>query len=207
MAGGIVLGRDLLEEACFLIRRENKMELDETIKGRRSIRRYLRKDIPAPVIDALLGLATCAPSSMNGQPWCFIVIRNDKTKGELAEIKNRYCPIEKKMYKADFLRYAPVVIIVCVDKQKSHERDVENAVLAAANIMLGAYSMGLGSVYMSAYKTDEPRVSEDIRQTLDIPEHIAPITIIPIGYPDETPEPKKVRSLNEIVFYEAFGKK
>ncbi len=137
----------------------------------------------------------------------FCRCRNERTKKELVEIKNRHCPVEKKMYRADFIQNAPVVIIVCVDQHKSYGRDVENAVLAAANIMLGAHSMGVGSVYMSAYKTDEPRVSGDIRQALGIPEHIAPITMIPLGYPDETPEPKTVQSLDEIVFYEAFGKK
>ena len=136
-----------------------KMEIDETIKGRRSIRRYQEKDISDSVIKELLDLARYAPSSMDGQPWHFIVVREDKRKKQLAEIKNKYCPVEKQMYKADFLQNAPVVIVVCVDKQKSYDREVENAVLATANIMLGAYSRGLGSVYMSAYKPDDPGIN------------------------------------------------
>ena len=179
------------------------MDMDATIKGRRSIRKYQLKEVPDSVIEELLNLATYAPSSMNGQPWHFVVVRNERTKKQLVEIKNRHCPVEKKMYRADFLQNAPVVIIICVDQHKSYGRDVENAVLAAANIMLGAHSMGVGSVYMSAYKSGEPRVAEDIRQALDIPEHVAPITIIPLGYPDETPEPKEIRSLAEMVAYEA----
>jgi nitroreductase len=79
--------------------------------------------------------------------------------------------------------------------------------LAAANIMLGAYGMGIGTVYMSAYRHDDPGISEEIRQTLGIPKNVDPITIIPLGYPGETPEPKTMRSLDEAVFYETFGKK
>jgi nitroreductase len=180
------------------------MDLDKAIKGRRSIRKYKAKDIPDSVIKELLHLAEYAPSSMNGQPWHFIVVKNDKTKKLLAEIKNRYCPPEKRDYKADFLESAPAVIIVCVDKQKSHEREVENAILAAANIMLAAYGRGLGSVYMSAYTTAEPRISEEIRQILAIPDNIDPITIIPLGYPDEIPGPKDLRPLEDIMHYEKF---
>ena len=83
------------------------MHLDETIKGRRSIRKYRLEDISDSVIKELLHLATCAPSSVNGQPWNFIVIRNDRRKRKLVEIKNRYCPVEKQMYRADFLQNAP----------------------------------------------------------------------------------------------------
>jgi nitroreductase len=70
--------------------------------------------------------------------------------------------------------------------------------------MLGAYSRGLGSVYISAYTTAEPRISEEIRKILDIPEGFNPITIIPIGYPDEAPEPKELRPLEEMIHYESF---
>ena len=182
------------------------MDLDKTIKGRRSIRRYLEEPIPDFLIEELLDLARYAPSSMNGQPWYFIVIRNDETKRQLVAIKNKHCPAEKRMYKADFLQNAPVVVVVCVDREQSFNRGVENAVLAAANIMLGACRRGLGTVYMSAYRGDDPSVCKEIRQTLDIPENVDPITIIPLGYPSETPEPKTVKSLDQIVFHEAFGK-
>ena len=70
------------------------MKFDEVIRGRRSIRTFKDKDIPNPVIEDLLNLAMHAPSSMNGQPWQFIVIRDMATKKKLVEIKNKYCPVE-----------------------------------------------------------------------------------------------------------------
>jgi nitroreductase len=182
------------------------MEIDKTIKERRSIRRYQDRDIPDSVIKELLSLAIYAPSSMNGQPWCFIVVRAEKTKNRLAEIKNRYCPLEKQDYKADFLRKAPVIIVVCVDKQKSYEREIENGVLATGHLLLAAYSRGLGSVYLSAYREGEPRISSEIRDILNIPQHLDPITIVPLGYPDEIPELKILRSVEDMISYETFSK-
>jgi len=183
------------------------MEIDKTIKGRRSIRRYQDKDIPDAVVKELLDLATYAPSSMNGQPWYFIVVRTEKTKEQIVEIKNRYCPVKKQDYKADFLRKAPVIIVVCVDKEKSYDREIENGVLATANLMLGAYSRGLGSVYLSAYRIGQPEISQQLRQILNIPQNIDPITIVPLGHPDEIPEAKNLIPLERIISYEIFGQK
>jgi len=180
------------------------MEFDKTIKGRRSIRKYKDKAVPNSVIEEIINLACYAPSSMNGRPWHFIIIKDDTAKKKLVELKNRYCPGEKQMFKADFLLYAPVIIIVCVDKEKSYDREIENGVLATANIMLGAYSRGLGSVYMSAYKDDEPCVSEEIRHIVGIAHNIIPINIIPMGYPDESCEEKELPALKEIVHYDKF---
>ena len=182
------------------------MDLKEAIEGRRSIRKFLDRDIPDSVIEKLLALAINAPSSMNGQPWHFIVVRKEKVKIKLVEIKNKYCPIEKQSYKADFLLKTPVIIVVCVDKQNSFEREVENGVLATANLILGAYSRGLGSVYLSAYRNGEPTISEEIRRALKIPQNLDPITIVPLGYPDEVPEPKILRPVEDMISYETFGK-
>jgi len=71
---------------------------------------------------------------------------------------------------------------------------------------LGAYSRGLGSVYLSAYRNGEPGISDEIRQALGIPQHINPITIVPLGYPDEIPESKMVRPLKDIISYETFSR-
>ena len=183
------------------------MKLDEAIKGRRSIRKYKGKDIPNAVVEELLELAKHAPSSMDGQPWHFIVVRHSEAKKQLARIKDKYCPIKKKDYTADFLQGAAAVIVVCTDRKYAFERGVESAVLATANIMLAAHSRGLGSVYMSAYKDDEPAVSAEIRQVLNIPDSIDPVTIIPLGYPDEAASVKQVKPLKNIISYENFGKR
>jgi nitroreductase len=183
------------------------MRLEEAIKGRRSVRKYTNRHVETAVIEELLDMARQAPSSMNGQPWHFIVIRDAETKTKLVTLKNKYCPIEKREYRADFLQNASAVVIVCVDKTQSYDREIENGILASANIMLAAYDRGLGSVYMSAYKTDEPAVSRSIRELLGLPESVEPISILPLGYPDETPEPKNLKSLQSIISYELFGKR
>jgi len=183
------------------------MNVDEAIRSRRSIRRYRKTELADTVVEEILDLARYAPSSMNGQPWHFTVVREKKTKRKLVDIKNRYCPAEKQEYRADFLQEAAVIVIVSVDRKESHDRGVENGVLAAANILLAAHARGIGSVYMSAYRADEPAVAEEIRQTLGIPEDVDPIVILPLGAPGEIPPAKDLKPLDGIVSYEAFGRR
>ena len=175
------------------------MDLDEAMKKRRSIRRFQRADVSARIVEEVLDLCRYAPSSMNGQPWHFLVVRREQTKKRLVEIKNRYCPQEKKEFKADFMLGAPVVVVIGVDRTRSFDRAVENGVLAASHLMLAAHSRGLGSVYMSAQKADDPGVSNEIAKLLGLGESIAPIAIIPLGYPDELPPPKDLRPLAELI--------
>jgi len=183
------------------------MQLESVIKKRRSIRKFKNKRIPPSVVRSILSLARYSPSSMNGQPWHFIVVCDLKIKKRLAEIKNKYCPIKKRMYRADFITKAPVIIVVTVDKKLSYERQIENGVLACAHIMLAAHDKKLGSTYMSAYKAGEPRLAQEIRELLAIPRKVDPINIIPLGYPDEKCTPKKIRRLEKVISYENFTKR
>jgi nitroreductase len=182
----------------------SNMTVDEAIKGRRSVRKYQDRPVSESDVDHLLDLVRYAPSSMNGQPWHFIVIRDRGIKKEIAEIKNRYCPVEKRAYEADFLETAPVIIVICVDTERSFGRELENSVLAAAHLQLAAYAAGWSSVYMSAHAADEPKLEEEIGRALNIPKNVRPITIIPLGYPGEVPSPKVLRPLKEMIHLERF---
>jgi nitroreductase len=180
------------------------MRVEEAIRARRSIRKYQERPVSEADLESLLDLARHAPSSMNGQPWHFIVIREHRVKRDLAAIKNRYCPVEKRSYQADFLERAPVVVVICVETQRSFGREIENSVLAAANLLLAARAAGIGSVYMSAYAPEEPNLAQEIGKALEIPETISPITMIPLGYDDEVPPPKTLRPLKEMIHLERF---
>ncbi len=50
------------------------MDFDEVVRGRRSIRGYLKKPVPQALIREVLELAMRAPTSLNTQPWNFYVV-------------------------------------------------------------------------------------------------------------------------------------
>ncbi len=183
------------------------MEFDEVVKSRRSIRKFSSADVSDELVKSLIEAALQAPSSMNGQPWRFIIVREVETKRRLAEIKDKYCPPEKREYPAEFLMEAPVIVITCVEWAKSYDRGMESGILATGHLLLAAANHGLASVYLSAYKSGTPEVSDDIREILGLPADIDPITIVPIGFPGGAAEPKALKRADEVIFNEAYCRK
>lgn len=177
------------------------------VEARRCVRKFSPTDVSEELLKSLIECALRAPSSMNGQPWYFILVRSRETKRQLAELKDKYCPVEKREYPAGFLEEAPVIVITCIERAKAFDRGLESGVLATGHLLLAAANYGLTGVYLSAYKTGTPEVADDIRKLMGLPADIDPVTIVPIGYPGEAPEPKSIKSAEEVIFHEAFGRK
>lgn len=160
--------------------------------------------MPDTVVTDLIDLARHSPSSLNGQPWHFIVVHDAAIKADLVAIKNRFCPPAKRAYPADFLQQAPVIVVVCVDRERSFGRAIENGMLATSVILLGAHTMGLGSVCLTAYNAEEPALAAAIGRALELPESIQPVSILPLGYPDEAAAPKTLPALEDVIHVDRF---
>lgn len=118
--------------------------------------------------------------------------------------KNRHCPPEKRAFPADFVARAPVVVVICVDVERSHDRELENGVLAAGHLLLAARALGVGSVYLSAHTAERPALRADIKELLDIPTAVEPVSIVPLGYPARRPDAKELRDLGAMIHDERF---
>jgi nitroreductase len=172
------------------------MKLLNTIRTRRSIKKFLDKEVPDEIIKKIIDSARYAPSSQNSQPWEFVIIKNKETKRKLAELKgkeNEECILESKF-----------IVAVCVDKKRSERRWIEDGVCAVTNILLTAHDLGLGAVYVTGYSISNPEITEQIKKILKLPESVIPVVLIPIGYPDpsEKIEKKQLRRIDEMIHYE-----
>lgn len=166
----------------------------EFIRTRRSIRKYQEKEIPNEILWEILDLARQAPSSMDSQPWEFLIIKDIKIKADLADLKgseNRDCILSSS-----------IVVAVCVDTKKSQSRWVEDGVCATMNILLAANCFGLGAVYVTGYSPSEPKVTKGLQLAMGLPDYVIPVSLIPIGYPGEMPEKKILRELDKMVHHE-----
>ena len=182
------------------------LTLDEAVLTRRSTRSYAERDVPDALLDEILDLARRAPSSMGLDPWCFVVVRGAEARRRLAELKNEYClPEKRRDYPADFVADAPVVVAVCVDRERSARRPLENGVLAAAFLLLAAQARGVGGVYMTGYNPDDPGLAESIAATLGLPGHVEPVALLPLGFPAERRPPRQLGPLANHVHRETFG--
>jgi len=103
------------------------MDVFTAIKERRSCRSFLPDTISDEVIEKILEAAVWAPSPANNQPWDFIVITNNNLKEKiwLESDKCKKMLFEKSgwkwldRYKLDFVKEAPVVIVVVADPKKT----------------------------------------------------------------------------------------
>jgi len=150
---------------------------------RRSIRKYTDQPVSDATVRTLLEAAMAAPSARNEQPWEFIVIRDKKILRQVPE----FHPFAKHIPEA------PAAIVVCGNtKLEAHKGlwalDCSNA---AMNMLLAAHSMGLGAVWTTLYPYEERMAG--MKKLLQIPEHIIPLVIVPVGYPAEKKEPAKDR--------------
>jgi nitroreductase len=151
------------------------MEVINAILDRRSIRKYQTKEIPEEIILTLLKAAMYAPSSRNTQAWHFIVIRERSSMDAIMKVH----------YYSQMLEKAPLAILVCGDKNlESKEGNLGvNCSAATQNILLAAHELGIGTVWLGIYPRKERM--EPIGKLFDLPEHIIPISLVVLGYPDE----------------------
>jgi nitroreductase len=173
------------------------MELKEAIKGRRSIRNFKKRNIPEETTAQLVEAASHAPSAGNIQPWHFIIVRNPVIKKKLAESALNQRHVEQ----------APVVIVVCADEKRSSMGYgtigrtlycLQDTAAATQNILLTAYSLGLGTCWIGAFNEDEAR------EAVNAPEGVRPIAMIPVGFPDENPRHRARKLLTQITHYDSF---
>ena len=132
------------------------MEITDCIKTRRSRRMFLGKEVPERAILKIIECGVNAPSSQDCQPWHFVVVKNAESRKRLAELKDEG--------NQDHILTSPVSIVVCVDKDKSPTRWIEDGVAATENILLAAHDLGLGAVYVTGFKASKPEIEEQIRK-------------------------------------------
>lgn len=154
------------------------MKVMEAILKRRSIRRFTNQPIAKEDIYSLLHAAMMAPTARNCQEWEFVVVRNKETFKKMMHVH----PYAKMLEQAD------CALVVCGNTQREHAPGYWMADCGAAtqNILLTATSLGIGSVWLGVYPNEERMAG--VAKILGLPDHVKPLNIIALGYPDEKKE-------------------
>jgi len=168
------------------------------IKNRRSVRKYLKKEVDIELILKILESAQFAPSAGNYQPWEVIVVRNPEIKKHLVDAS----------YNQRWMSEAPVFIVACINSRLAGatygERGlklygIQGVAAAIQNMLLTAESLGLATCWIGAFS--EIIVS----RVLECPEYVRPCAIITLGYADEEPAAPARQSMEDFIHIEKFG--
>lgn len=143
----------------------------ENIAERKSVRKYLKKEVEEEKITAMLKAGMAAPSGMDRRPWEFVVVTDRAALDSMAAV----------LPYAKMLAQAPMAIVVCGDSTLSSYWYLDCSA-ATQNILLAAEALELGAVWTAAYPYED-RI-DAVRKNTSIPERVIPLCVIPIGYPD-----------------------
>jgi len=161
----------------------NPEEFLAFLKGRRSIRIYLDKMIPDDEVEMILEAGRWAPSASNKQPWEFLVIRNKEILKE----------ISKLAFYGKHIKTAPLAIAIVGKIKKNPKYYIQDTSLASMNMMLMAWSLGIGTCWIGALKRDI------VKEMLGLGKNDYLLTILPMGYITGTiPEPTLRKNINQI---------
>ncbi len=144
------------------------------IFDRHSCREFKSDPLREGDLELLTEAMRWAPSAGNIQPWFFYVVTNEDIKRRLANAA----------FGQSFLARAPVVFVVCAEPEASAayygERGrslycIQDTAAAVENLLLAATSLGYGSCWIGAFSEGAARGA------LDIPNHLRPVALVPVG--------------------------
>ena len=166
------------------------MEVMEAIKKRRSIRAYEEREIPEEKLRSVLEAARLAPSANNRQNWKFIVVKDKGTREKLAEAA----------HSQGFVGEAPVVIIACGTDPTYRMSGGQlscpvDLAIAIDHMTLKAVEEDLGTCWIGAFD------AEAVKKILGIPENVAVVALLPLGYPKFQPAPTSRKDFEEVVIF------
>ncbi|MFX0012119.1 MAG: nitroreductase family protein [Candidatus Hermodarchaeota archaeon] len=154
------------------------------LKERRSIRNFQEKEISNDKIEMILEAGRWTPSASNKQPWEFIVIKDKEIRLKVAKTTSY----------GKFLMQAPVLIAIVGKTRISPKWYIIDTSLVTMNMMLMAWSLGIGTCWIGAMNRERARDILNLSQT----DYVA--TILPFGYPEgEIPSPTARKRKEKLV--------
>jgi nitroreductase len=112
---------------------------------RRSVKKYLDKEVPHELLEEIVKAGTYAPSGMNRQPSVILAVTNKALISRLSRMNAEVLGTDKDPFYG-----APAVLVVLVDK--SVNTRIYDGSLVMENLMLAAHSLGLGSCWIHRAK-------------------------------------------------------
>jgi nitroreductase len=156
----------------------------EKIKKRRTIRKFVQKDVPEEILVRCVDAARLSPSGANRQPLKYIIVNDQELLKEVfntlswAGYLPDYEPSEEEMPRA--------YVVILLDKN-IRENPSHDAGIAAMSVSMVAYDKGLGSCIMGAVNR------EKLREILNVPNGLDIVLVVALGYPAENPMVDKMK--------------
>lgn len=174
--------------------------LVRTILNRRSVRKFLDRDIKDEEMALILEAARLAPSTVNMQTWSFGAYDTETWR----ETFGRAIPYGARravLVLGDITRIKQVTDIFPNSPLVEYTVSVVNASLAAMNMAIMAEALGIASVMLSDTGKTGFFSTTYLKETLKLPTGVYPLMTVVLGYPkvENVPMPPKFK-IEDITF-------
>ncbi len=168
------------------------MEYQDLIRKRYSVRAFDSRPVEDNKLSRILEVARLAPTAANRQPFRIVIVRTEGRKEELLRVYGR-----------EWFVQAPLVLAVCALPGESWKRKTDgwnaaevDAAIAMDHLILASADEGLGTCWIAAF---DPAAA---REVLGLPDDVIPVAFTPLGYPADSPGPKKRQPVPALVRHE-----
>lgn len=163
------------------------MEVFDAVRTVLAVRDYQDKAVPPDIVRRIVEAGRLTGSSMNGQPWQFIVVEQRETLRQLGAVART----------GPYIAQAPLAIVVVIESTKFSVSDASRAI---QSMILTAWSEGIGSNWVGFFGLDE------VKSLLGIPNDLEVFAIVPFGYPVRAigKGNKRRKPFDEVVHYGRF---
>jgi len=166
------------------------MTLLDAIRKRYSCRAYQDRPIEQEKLQRIFEAARLAPSAKNLQDWRFVAVTDKESKRKLAQAANNQT----------FLQNAGAIIVACSISNEvmrcGQAVGPIDVAIALEHIALQAAESGLATCWIGSF------YPEEVRPIVGIPENVAIIELMAVGYPADSPKEPNRQPLEKIVCYE-----
>jgi nitroreductase len=164
------------------------MEVFEAVRTVLAVRKYQDTAVPPDIVQRIVEAGRMTASSMNGQPWHFIVVANRETLHQLGALART----------GRYIAQAPLAIVVAIEDTKFAVSDASRAI---QSMILTAWSEGIGSNWVGFGGLPE------VKSLLGIPDAVDVLAILPFGYPAQAigQGKKERKALAQVASRERFG--
>jgi nitroreductase len=181
----------------FTFQRElNRLDIDEAIKGRRSVRAYKNDSVSEDLVRQCIEAATFAPSAKNGQQWRFTVLTGESkdkfTDMYRSELGKLTFDVGSSFGSCTMMEEAPVVIMVWNTNERGWSTEVHSVSAAIQNLLLKAHSLGLGTCWIGDIFYTYEAILDYFKKPWKL---LAGITL---GWTDVNPGPRPRLSVDEV---------
>lgn len=154
------------------------MDFLQLAADRYSVRSFSGRPIEQEKMDRILKAGQLAPTAVNFQPQKIFILKSKEA-------------IQKIRTLTHFAYDAPVVLLFCADTTKVWRSPTEHGYdtgemdvsIVCTHMMLEVWELGIGPVWVRGFD------SRQVAKAFDLPKHIKPVCLLPIGYPSEMSVP------------------